>query len=106
MKFTTIFAAIAATAIPVMAQNSNNSDSAVLNSATFFYNQNGSNFVTTLTAAEDTGDLFFRVSAPTAYDWWAIGIGAQMKGALMLIAYPSADGKCKFTTSSSRRVSN
>lgn len=99
MKLSIAFTALVASAVPATAHNltandgvSNNS-SAVLNSATFCYStERGASFTTTLTVAEDTNDLFFRVSAPTAYDWVAVGIGAQMKGAMMLIMYPTANG--------------
>jgi hypothetical protein len=65
------------------------------NSSTFIYTQSGANVTLTLTAAADTGDLAFRVAAPAQYDWVAIGIGAQMKGALMFIAYATKNGSGK-----------
>lgn len=68
------------------------------NSSTFIYKESDqgiANVTVTLTAAADTGDLAFRVAAPAQYDWVAIGIGAQMKGALMFIAYATKNGSGK-----------
>jgi hypothetical protein len=64
-------------------------------SSTFTYEQGFANLTLTLTAAADTGDLAFRLAAPAQYDWVAIGIGAQMKGALMFIAYATKNGSGK-----------
>jgi cellobiose dehydrogenase-like cytochrome len=60
-----------------------------LTSSTYFYASEGSNLTFTLTAAADTGDLFFRLVAPGNYDWVSIGIGSTMKDSLFLMAYPT-----------------
>jgi hypothetical protein len=67
---------------------------AALNSSTYYFAQEDTNITFTLTAAADTGDLFFRLSAPGSYDWVSIGIGSSMKDALTFIAYPSKNGTC------------
>lgn len=88
MRSQSILGALAALAVPATA--------ALNNSATYLYAQNGVNVTVSLTAAQDTKDLFFKLSFPTAYDWIAVGIGAKMKGALMLMAYTSKQGNCRF----------
>lgn len=56
-------------------------------------------YVFALNVVPETGDIFFHMSAYaavqsniTAFSWMGIGFGSQMKGALMLIAYPSSNG--------------
>ncbi|KAF2400493.1 CBD9-like protein [Trichodelitschia bisporula] len=61
-------------------------------SATFVYSFDETNFTVSLSAVADTGDLYFRVQAPSGFDWIAVGIGASMKNALMFLAYPSKSG--------------
>jgi hypothetical protein len=68
---------------------------AAMNSSTYFFSQESSNITFTLTAAADTGDLFFRLIAPGSYDWVSIGIGSSMKDALTFITYPSKNGSGK-----------
>lgn len=63
-----------------------------LSSSTYIYSEGSANFTFTITAAADTNDLFFKLSAPGNYDWIAIGIGTQMKGAVMFVAYPTKNG--------------
>ena len=65
---------------------------ASLNSSTYFYAADGSNITFTLTAAADTGDLFFRLVGPGDYDWISIGVGSSMKNSLFFIAYPTKNG--------------
>jgi hypothetical protein len=67
---------------------------ASMNSSTFFTTQQGWNITFTLTAAADTGDLFFRMIGPGGYDWISIGIGTSMKDALTFITYPAYNGTC------------
>lgn len=66
--------------------------SAQQNASTFIFSENVANFTLSLTAVAETGDLWFRLEAPAEYDWVAIGIGPQMKGALTFITYPSKNG--------------
>lgn len=66
-----------------------------LNSSTYFYQQSDSNITFTISAAADTGDLFFRLVTPAGYDWVSIGIGESMKDALMFVAYPNKNGSCR-----------
>lgn len=61
--------------------------------STFVYQNSGTDndFIFALNAAEN-GDLFFHLSAPSSSSWVAVGIGSQMKDALIFIAYPNATG--------------
>jgi hypothetical protein len=43
--------------------------------------------------SNSTDSLFFHFSGPSSHQWVAFGIGGQMKGALIFVAYTSADGK-------------
>ena len=43
-------------------------------------------------ASSDTGDIFFQISAPTSYQWVALGEGTEMAGANMFVMYTSASG--------------
>ncbi|KAH9828199.1 integral membrane protein, partial [Teratosphaeria destructans] len=44
------------------------------------------------TASSGSGDIFFQISAPTTYEYVALGQGTQMKGANMFVMYTSASG--------------
>ncbi|KAK5723141.1 hypothetical protein LTR17_013936 [Elasticomyces elasticus] len=44
------------------------------------------------TATSGTGDIYFQLSAPTSYQWVALGQGSSMSGANIFIMYTSADG--------------
>jgi hypothetical protein len=64
-----------------------------LASSTYIYSESTANLTFTVTAAADTNDIFFKLSAPGNYDWIAVGFGgAQMKGAVMFVAYPTKNG--------------
>jgi hypothetical protein len=64
-----------------------------LSSSTYMYTESSANLTFTITAAADTTDLFFKLSAPGNYDWIAVGFGGtQMKGAVMFVAYPTKNG--------------
>lgn len=45
------------------------------------------------TASSGNGDVFFQISAPSTYQWAALGQGSGMTGANMFVVYTSADGK-------------
>ncbi|EOD46572.1 putative integral membrane protein [Neofusicoccum parvum UCRNP2] len=66
-------------------------------SATFIYSnpRAAGNLTFSLAAVEDGGltDLYFHLSAPAANSWVAVGIGAQMKGALMFLVYHDSRGE-------------
>ena len=62
------------------------------NASTFVFSETVANLTLSLTAVAQTGDLWFRLEAPAEYDWVAIGIGSQMKGALTFVTYPSKNG--------------
>lgn len=68
-------------------------------SATFIYSnpRAAGNLTFSLAAVEDGGltDLYFHLSAPAANSWVAVGIGAQMKGALMFLVYHDSRGESK-----------
>ena len=46
-------------------------------------------FVFALNAVEATGDLYFHLEAPAGQAWAAVGIGSEMKDALIFAAYAS-----------------
>lgn len=64
--------------------------------AVFVYtNTNGGNdasFTFALNADAGTKDLYMHMSAPTGNSWMAVGIGSQMAGSLIFVAYPSSNG--------------
>ncbi|KXL44061.1 MAG: hypothetical protein FE78DRAFT_442182 [Acidomyces sp. 'richmondensis'] len=51
----------------------------------------GSIFVFALNAVPATGDLYFHMHTNVAHSWFGVGIGTDMPGAFMLVAYPSAN---------------
>lgn len=63
-------------------------------SATFVFKSPSTDqsFVFALNAVEATGDLYFHLEAPTGQAWAAVGIGSEMKDALIFAAYPSENG--------------
>jgi len=62
------------------------------NASTFIFDESDANFTLSLTAVAETRDLWFRLSAPAEYDWVGVGIGANMKGALTFVTYPTKNG--------------
>ena len=44
------------------------------------------------TIASGSGDIFFSLTAPNAYEWISLGQGSKMDGANMFVIYASADG--------------
>ncbi|KAK5731924.1 hypothetical protein LTR17_010999 [Elasticomyces elasticus] len=44
------------------------------------------------TASSGTGDIYFQLSAPTSYQWIALGQGSSMSGSNIFIMYLSGDG--------------
>ncbi|KAH8719184.1 integral membrane protein [Phaeosphaeriaceae sp. PMI808] len=44
------------------------------------------------TVASGNGDIFFQISAPSTYEWVALGQGTGMVGSNMFLVYTSADG--------------
>ncbi|KAF2764718.1 CBD9-like protein [Teratosphaeria nubilosa] len=44
------------------------------------------------TASSGSGDIYFQISAPTTYEYVALGQGTQMDGANMFVMYTSASG--------------
>ena len=70
------------------AQKSSNNDS----SAVFVYEGDlNTQLVFALNADKSTGDLYFHLESPAGNSWVGVGIGEEMKGSLMLIAYPNGD---------------
>ena len=45
------------------------------------------------TASSGSGDIFFQLSAPTSYEWVALGQGRNMVGSNIFVVYTSKDGK-------------
>lgn len=64
-------------------------------------------FVFALSVYQDTNatsnptDIYIHMSAPSSYQWMAVGVRSSMRYALMWIAYPSQDGT---TTTLSTRI--
>jgi hypothetical protein len=52
----------------------------------------GQRFVFSLSAVEATGDLFFHLETSERASWAAVGIGREMKDALIFAAYASENG--------------
>lgn len=44
------------------------------------------------TSSSGTGDIFFQLSAPSSYEWVALGQGTGMGGAQIFVVYTSGDG--------------
>ncbi|KAF1958449.1 CBD9-like protein [Byssothecium circinans] len=44
------------------------------------------------TASSGTGDIFFQVSAPSTYEWVALGQGTGMSGANIFVVYTAGNG--------------
>jgi hypothetical protein len=44
------------------------------------------------TASSGSGDIFFQLSAPSSYEWVALGQGDSMGGSNMFVVYTSKDG--------------
>lgn len=80
--------------LSLLALTTAQSSSTNSNSSVFVYNgAQNTEFVFALNADEKTGDLFFHIESPIGNAWAGVGIGSEMKGALMFIAYPAEDGK-------------
>ena len=45
------------------------------------------------TASSGIGDLFFQISAPSSYEWVALGQGTGMSGSNIFVIYTSTGGK-------------
>jgi hypothetical protein len=62
--------------------------------ATFVFQSSSTDqtFVFALNAVESTGDLYFHLEAPAGQAWAAVGLGSQMKDALIFAAYASENG--------------
>ena len=62
--------------------------------ATFVFGppSTGDRFVFSLNAVEAAGDLFFHLETSERVSWAAVGIGSQMKDALIFAAYASENG--------------
>jgi hypothetical protein len=44
------------------------------------------------TVNTDYGDVFIQLKSPSTYEWIALGMGTQMAGAKILVAYAAGDG--------------
>ena len=44
------------------------------------------------TASSGNGDIFFQISAPSDYEWAALGQGTGMPGSQIFVIYTSGDG--------------
>lgn len=82
-------------ALTVAAQSTaSNSSTNASTAATFVFQSPSTDqtFVFALNAVQSTGDLFFHLEAPAGQAWAAVGIGSQMKDALIFAAYASENG--------------
>ena len=63
-------------------------------SSIFVYNSTSTHqiFAFAVNAVQSTGDIYFHLEAPAGNGWAAVGIGSEMKGSLIFVAYPSANG--------------
>ncbi|KAF2737666.1 CBD9-like protein [Polyplosphaeria fusca] len=61
--------------------------------SSFVQNTPNGNITFAVTAVKSTGDLYFYIEAPAQNSWVAIGTGSEMEGALMIVAYRSANSK-------------
>lgn len=52
----------------------------------------GSNLTFAMNLPSNSDDVYFHMSGPAGNDWMAVGLGKEMAGSLMLIAYSAADG--------------
>ena len=73
--------------------NNPSSNSSSGNAVLVYQNTAVSNtqFTFALNADKSTGDLYFHLSSSGGNGWIGVGIGGEMKGALMFMAYPSSD---------------
>jgi hypothetical protein len=78
--------------LAVIAQTAAASNSST--AATFVFDSPSTDqtFVFALNAVQSTGDLFFHLEAPAGQAWAAVGLGSEMKGALIFAAYSSENG--------------
>ena len=62
--------------------------------AVFVFNSSSTDqaFLFALNAGKSSGDLYFHLEAPSGQAWTAVGIGSEMKGALIFAAYASENG--------------
>lgn len=51
-----------------------------------------------LATSSTTSDIYVQISAPSTSGWAAVGIGRQMRGALMFIVYPDGNGGVTVST--------
>jgi len=52
----------------------------------------GLNIPEATAASSDAGEIFFSISAPSSYEWVALGQGSGMANSNMFVVYTSADG--------------
>jgi len=90
MEFLLFVLSFFALSFTTEAANSSSSTSA----SVFVYNniQNDQQLVFALNAEQDTGDLYIHMSCPGGNSWMGVGIGSQMKDALIFVAYTSKNG--------------
>ncbi|EMC90846.1 hypothetical protein BAUCODRAFT_39862 [Baudoinia panamericana UAMH 10762] len=52
----------------------------------------GAEYVVAMNFVESTGDIYIHMSVDSSRSWVGVGIGDQMQGSLMIIAYTSENG--------------
>lgn len=62
--------------------------------AVFVFNSSSTDqaFIFAVNAVKSSGDLYFHLEAPSGQAWTAVGIGSEMKDALIFAAYASKNG--------------
>ncbi|KAM5344133.1 hypothetical protein ACJ41O_012670 [Fusarium nematophilum] len=50
------------------------------------------------TASSGSGNIFFRIEAPTDYQWVALGTGSRMSGSTMFVIYQDGSGNVTLST--------
>lgn len=59
--------------------------------------------VPSATASSGNGNIYFQISAPTSYQWVALGTGASMVGANMFLMYQDGNGNVTVSSRQSSR---
>ncbi|KAH0551425.1 hypothetical protein GP486_007359 [Trichoglossum hirsutum] len=67
--------------------------SAAPSASTFVLTQASWNFTFSLNVDKNSDDIYFRLVSSADYAWASVGIGSQMGGSLMFVAYEGKDSK-------------
>jgi hypothetical protein len=70
--------------------------------STLYLDQKHTEF--SINVANDSNDTYFHFESPFQDLWVAVGVGAEMKGALMFIMYPSKDNQREYFSAQASQV--